>query len=261
MADPLVLSGSSINTYLRCGRQWEYAYVQRIRQPPTLRLAVGSAAHTVLETDLNHKLWTEQDLPVEQLQDEFVDEFERESYGAPDTEKETAGQAKDSGVRSVAAWHELVAPSTVPMMVEEPVQFSINDVIISGTIDIVHADGRIGDWKFTGKSPSKKGDPGYLLSLVGYGIGYRRKTGMVETGVVLDHIVRLKEPKHVPIASPGPIPDESIVAYTGIVEDVAQGITAGHFPPTGLNSNACTWCGYKDICPAYRATTPATGEE
>jgi CRISPR/Cas system-associated exonuclease Cas4 (RecB family) len=255
MADPLVLSGSSINTYLRCAKQWEYAYVMRIRQPPTLRIAVGSAGHTVIETDLRQKLWTEQDLPLEQVQEEFRDEFVKESEDAEDTEKETKGQALDSGVKAISMWHSTIAPKTLPSLVEEQVQYSLNDVIINGTIDIVHADGRIGDWKFTSKSPSTKGDAGYLLSLVGYAIGYRHKTGRVETGLVLDHIVRTKEPKHVPVSSPGPVPDASILAYAGIVEDVAKGITGGYFPPTGLQGSACSWCGYRNICPAFRAAS------
>jgi hypothetical protein len=36
---------------------------------------------------------------------------------------------------------------------------------------------------------------------------------------------------------------------------VAHGIQTDNFPPTGLQSNACSWCGYKDICPAFRAAS------
>jgi hypothetical protein len=89
--------------------------------------------------------------------------------------------------------------------------------------------------------------------MTGYGIGLRQKTGLKEDGIVLDHLVRTKEPYHYPIASKGPIPDESIATYADIVTGVAKGIEAGNFPPTGLQGHACSWCGYKARCPAYRA--------
>jgi hypothetical protein len=72
---------------------------------------------------------------------------------------------------------------------------------------------------------------------------------------VLDHIVRTKEPKHVAISSPGPVPDSSIVAYAGIVDDVTRGIQGGHFPPTGLQGTACSYCGYKDLCAPFKAAS------
>lgn len=266
MATPLVLSGSSINTYLRCPKQWEYAYVRRIKSPPTLRLAIGSAAHTALEQDLVQKMETGQDMPREMVVDLFHDAFVAEAEGATSHDGETHGQALDSGIKCVSVWHDTVAPVTDPIAVEEEIQFKINDVIVSGTIDIVKrvaartslsepvADKTIiGDWKFVGKKPSSGSS--YLLSMVGYAIGYRQKTGVVEDGLVLDHMVRTKVPYHYPIESAGPVPDESIVAYAGIVSDVAKGIEGGNFPPSGLQGNACSWCGYKDICPAFRAAS------
>lgn len=255
MATPLVLSGSSLNTYLRCPKQWEYAYVKRIKSPPTLRLAIGSAGHTAVEEDLRNKLVTGEDLPKEAVLDTFRDSFEDESYGAVE-EGETKGQALDSGIKAVSVWHARVAPATDPLLVEEEVQFSINGVIVSGTIDVVKRVGPkriVGDWKFVGKKPSSGSS--YLLSMVGYAIGLRKKSGLIEDGLVLDHMVRTKQPYHFPIESPGPVPDESIVAYAGIVSDVASAIEAGSFPPSGLQGNACSWCGYKDICPAYRAAS------
>jgi len=202
---------------------------------------------------------TGDDLPQEAVQDTFRDEFVLEAEDAeekPD-KGETKGSMLDSGVLAVGAWHKTVAPKTHPVMVEQEIQFSLNGIPISGTIDVVNKDDpldeddTIGDWKFVGRKPSTAG--AYLLNMTGYAIGYRQLTGKVEKRVRLDHMVRTKDPYHFPIQSDGPVPDESIVAYAGIVQDVAESIGAGVFPPTGINSNACGWCGYKDICSAYRA--------
>jgi hypothetical protein len=215
---------------------------------------LGTAAHQALDLDLSNKIVHGEDLPKEQVVEDFAASFRVESEDAVENpaKNETKGTMLDSGVAAVGHWYDKVAPVTHPAAVEEHVQYKLNGIVIDGTIDIVHQDGRIGDWKFVGRTPDSGG--AYLLNMVGYAIGYRRKTGRVETGIVLDHIVRLKKPKHVPIAS-GPVPDESILTYGGIIEDVSRSIEAGLFPPTGLKSNACTWCGYRDICTAYRAVS------
>lgn len=250
-SDPQVLSGSSLNTFLNCPTQWEFAYVKRIKRPPRLKMLLGTAAHTAVENDLLHKMETGEDLPREEVVETFRDEFTTLSSDSED-DTDDVGKLTDSGVDTIGVWHDRVAPITDPKMVEQHVQYQLNGTVIDGTIDVVHKDGRIGDWKFTGKTPDRRGGQ-YLLNMVGYGIGYRRLTGEVETGIQLDFMVRLKKPKHVPVVS-GPIPDESIVAYAGIVRDVVETIDAGNFPPNGLRSGACSWCGYQDICPAYRAS-------
>lgn len=253
MADPLVLSGSSLNTFLNCPTQWEFAYVKRIKRPPGLKMLLGTAGHTAVEQDLIHKMEHGSDLPREQVVETFRDEFTTLSVDADenDKDKDKIGQLTDSGIATVGVWHDKVAPETHPKHVELHVQYKLNGTVIDGTIDEVELDDRIRDWKFTGKTPDRRGGQ-YLLNMIGYGIGYRKLSGVIEAGIQLDFMVRLKKPKHVPIVS-GPIPDESIVAYAGIVDDVVKTINAGLFPPHGLRSGACSWCGYKDICPAFRA--------
>lgn len=250
MADPLVLSGSSLNTFMNCAKQWEYAYVQRIKRPPRLKMLLGTAAHTAVEKDLLHKIETGEDLPREEVVDTFRDEFVSLSADSDD-DTDDPGALTDSGIKTIGVWRDVVAPATRPKHVELHVQYKLNGIVIDGTLDEVEEDDLIRDWKFTGKTPDRRGGQ-YLLNMIGYGIGYRQLTGKVESGIQLDFMVRLKQPKHVPVVS-GPIPDESIHAYAGIVDSVVRSIEAGLFPANGLRSGACSWCGYRDICPAFRA--------
>lgn len=255
MAEPVVLSGSSLNTFLRCAKQWEYAYVYRLRRPPSLKQALGISAHVAAETNMKAKLETWVDLPVDMVLDAFRDSFQEEGRDAeekPDR-KETRPAYLDSGIQAVRHWREVVAPLYQPAMVEQHVQFALNGIPIDGTMDIVDDQGVIRDHKFVSRTPTSGST--YVLNMVGYAIGYRQLTGSIETGIVLDHIVRLKEPKYVPIAAPGPVPDKSVIAYAGIVTDVKRSIDAGIFPPTGLQSNACSWCGYSDICQPYLSSS------
>lgn len=255
MAEPVVLSGSSLNTFLRCGAQWMYAYVYRLKRPPTLKQALGTSGHAAAELNLRQKITSRIDLPLDVVLDAFRDSFKEESYESAERpeRRETKPVFLDSGIAAVRVWREVVSPTYQPTMVEQHVQFALNGIPIDGTVDVVDEEGVIRDHKFVGKKPSAT-DGTYVLNMTGYAIGYRRLTGGIETGIVLDHIVRTKVPYHVPIVSNGPVPDDAIVAYAGIVETVKRSIDAGIFPPTGLKSNACSWCGFRDICPAYRRT-------
>ena len=261
MTDPIdVLSGSSLNTFLRCAKQWEYAYVYRFRRPPKLRMVRGTAGHYAVEVDLRQKIETHEDLPVDDLLDAYSTSFDNEAQESEDEKAETKAQAKDSGVKSVRFWRAQIAPTIQPRLVEEPISFIINGVPWTGTIDTVDEEEVVIDHKFTAKTPSSADS--YILNMVGYAIGYRQKTGGIERGVRLDHVVGLKkDTKYAPIRSDGPVPDQSIVAFADIVETADRSIKAGIFPATGLKSGACSWCGFNDICPAYRSSPMFRKEE
>lgn len=258
MAEPVVLSGSSLNTFLRCGRQWELAYVYRLKRPPSLKMALGTAGHAAAEIDMRQKMTSGTDLPLDEVLDAFRDAFAEETVDSPEVpeKKETKPLMLDSGVEAMKVWHKDVAPTVTPIMVEEPVQFSIatGDGPVrpySGTVDLVDDTEKIRDWKFVGKKPDPHSGE-YVLNMTGYAIGYRKLTGKLESGVQLDHIVRTKTPYHFPIGDDKPVPDESIVAFADIVESVGGSIDKGAFPPTGLKSGACSWCGYKRECGYYQ---------
>lgn len=253
-----VLSGSSLNTFLRCPKQWEYAYVYKYRRPPALRMVAGTAGHKAAEVHMLGKIETHADGPLDVALDAFSDTFDEEVKLADDPDKDKA-EAKDKAIKSIKFWHKDVAPTIQPAMIEQQISYVINGIPYTGTIDLVDAENRVRDWKFTGKTPSSA--DAYILNMVGYAIGYRQMTGDVESQVVLDHIVGLKTPKYVPIRSDGPVKDESILAFADIVETANRSIQAGIFPANGLKSGACSWCGYRDICPAYRDSPLAKPKE
>jgi hypothetical protein len=90
----------------------------------------------------------------------------------------------------------------------------------------------------------------YLLGMTGYALGYRHETGLKETDVVIDSLVRTKVPKYVPLYG-GQISDQRISSFASVLESASGGINAGSFIPNGLSNGACRWCGYADRC-TYR---------
>lgn len=265
MAEPFVLSASSLNTFLRCGRQWMYAYAMGIKAPPSLRASRGIAVHSAVEVNMRQKMDTHVDLPKADVLDAFAssyDEVIADGYEArPD---ETAGSVKDSGVQLTALYHDTVAPKIQPVMVEEPISFDISGQVWTGQIDLAE-DEPINLWgepemglhlRDTKTSSSSPRPEQYALNMTGYGIGAQVKTGRKIAKVSFDYLVATQRPKYVPIEQ-GPLTDEQIRSFAWLVEDVATQIKRGAFPANGINNpGVCDWCGYRAHCPAYKAKNP-----
>lgn len=249
-----ILSASSVTTFLRCGEWWFQSYVVGMKGPPSLRAIRGIAVHHAVEVDMRQKINSYEDLPVGDMLDAFDTSWTIEAVGAPEKDdNETAGQIKDKGYGLVKLYREKVAPRIQPTLVEEPVQFKINDRVFSGQIDLgerVGKDGRlvVRDTKTTKRSPREEA---YVLAMTGYALSQRQKTGEVEADVVLDYLVATKEPQYKEIRYGGPVSDDQIRRFANIVESVGSQIQAGRFAPNGLVNGACSWCPHTAYCPAY----------
>lgn len=233
-----------------------------IKAPPSLRAIRGIAAHAAVEVDMRQKILTGIDLPVTDMLDAYDTSWNDEStegYSVFNDEK--PGEVKDKGYELVRLYHKEVAPNIQPVMVEEPIQFTINGQPYSGQIDVAERKPiAVGGWgpleerlvirdtKTTGRTPA---EDAYLLNMTGYAIAQRQATGEVEADTVLDYLVATKEPKYKEIRMGGPITDDQISEFAYIVGSVAASINAGRFVPNGIVSGACGWCGYRAICPAY----------
>lgn len=248
MSDITVLSGSSLATYLRCGLQWEFAYVKRIRRPPRVRMVIGTAAHEAIEVNYRQKRETFVDLPEADVLDAFATAYDREVVEAEDDEDK--GEAKDDGIKLTQIYQTEVAPKVQPVLVEEPMQALVNGIPYSGVIDLTDQNNRIRDTKTSAKAPDESM---YRLSMTGYAVLFREHSGTEESGITLDYLIRTKKPYYLPVEG-GAVDDGELGRFAGVLEAVSDGINAGSFPPNGLLNRSCSWCGYADICPAYRAT-------
>ena len=246
---PIVLSSSSVTTFLRCGQQWYLAYVEGVKSPPTLKQARGIAVHKAVEVNMAQKIDSFTDLPVADMIDAYSTSYDDVgSDGFDVSDKQMIGTVKDEGVKLVKLHAETVAPTIQPMFVERPVQFDLNGITFSGQVDIQDSDNRIRDTKTTARKPTGES---YILNMTGYALAKRQLDGDVESDIVLDYLVATKSPYYLPIAAGGPVTDDQIVRFANVVESVAGSIRSGRFAPNGLVSGACSWCGYKAMCPAY----------
>ena len=258
MADPTVLSGSSLNTWLECPREWEYSYLWRLKMPPSYKMALGTAAHETIENAMNFRMEEGHYPPLPVWVGWFEEEWAAETVDAkPRNEKpeEQAGPHKDSGVACVTFYATEIAPTIVPYRVEMPIRFTINGWVWTGTLDLledtsIDLDGshvRLRDHKFTAKRPDNPAR--YRWPMIGYAIGLRQELGIVEDDVQLDYIIRNKKPVHFPVALGGPVTDQDILDLAQEVENAMTGIQRGSFPPLGNRTGACAWCPYRETCP------------
>lgn len=259
MGDPTILSGSSLNTFNECPKEWEYVYLWRLERPPSFKMALGTAAHFAVEKAMKHRMESGHYPEIGAWEADFRDAFADETVNTePRNSKPEEGYEAhlDSGLRCVRFYATKIAPTIIPFAVEVPVRFTINGHIWTGMMDLVELVDtespirlRLRDHKFTSKRPDNPAR--YRWPMIGYAIGLRKKYGVVEEDVILDYIIRNKTPVHFPVALGGPATDQDILDLAQEIEDVMAVIARGSFPPLGRDTGACNWCPYWNICPDY----------
>lgn len=257
----LILSASSVATYLRCPKQWEFAYIYKERRPPTIKQGLGIASHEAYDADMTAKLATGENLPTNVVLDVFstgYDAMWTEGFSQIKDEDEDPGEAKDQQIKVVRKYRKDLAPLIDPIMVEQDFMIEVDGQLYSGTLDLASVDRtidkvKVRDWKNTAQKPSDTSR--YVFGMIGYALGYRALTGDIEDEVQLDYLVRYKakEPGYFPVSSGGPVSPRSVQGFSSTLLEVRDSIMKGSFFPAGLQNGACSWCGFKTICPAYAA--------
>jgi len=260
----LILSASSVDTFRRCGYRWYLQYVERHEGSQNVRAAVGLAVHKGAEAYYLRKLAGAsheelmEDAYAELLAEHdamLVDELFDVEF--PD---EPIDKAIVQSRRTLRAYLEDVAVDIEPVIEPElAIEATINGIPYSGHLDV--ADEDVHDIKIKVAKPRFTDD--YAFQQVGYGILYRVATGRKERDVVLDFMIRLKRnrPYHMPIRNGGPVDDQDIGRFAGILTWAANSIAKGQFEPKGIENGACRWCPVTAFCTPYQETFNATPQE
>jgi hypothetical protein len=210
----LILSSSSVSTWLDCHLQWYFRYVLQLDGNPSPELKLGIAVH------------------------EHVEELLEPGHGG--------SLSIDPEVTDlVDVWVANVQPELEPTLVEEVYRLDVNGIGYQSILD--YADGEIAcDLKTTARRPPAGR---YRVPMIGHALGYRALTGKKERGRRLDYIVKTKAPYHWPETIEGPATLDDVVEFGGTIEQVANGIAREDYAATGLDSPyACATCPYRDEC-------------
>jgi hypothetical protein len=247
----LVLSASSVNSYLDCHLRWYFEYVLMEPSEPSEEMRVGIATHAYAESKL------------------------RELVDAP-MERHEPAEARDvQALDPVLACFdtEILPTFREPLLIEAGFSIKVNGISYTGIIDYLDrqdvpplpevdwdSEGRsliappfpayaniLRDLKTTRSRPARGK---YRFNMIGYHQGVTIALERRVDAMQLDYIVRTKTPYYWPEVVA--LPDEDDIAwFTSIVERVAAGIESGDYAPTGLGTRACSWCPYKTVCGPY----------
>jgi hypothetical protein len=167
------ISATSIKMAARCPEQWRLRYVKGLKMPPAAVLLQGRADHAAIEHSMRQKVNTQNDLPLGEVQDFFVNSFEQEiesegGVGSVEVRDVTsrAGKIKvldgmkQQGQRNVAAYHNQFSPTIQPSGVEVEFNLPVKGlpVVVNGYIDLVgnrDGEGVIIDRKGSGRARYK----------------------------------------------------------------------------------------------------------
>lgn len=252
---PKPLSPSAITKFRECPQKYKLSYIDKVKEPPSWQMHLGSFVHEVLEhlykqsarnrnsetlRKLAAKLWVENDWPkkIEELS---------ELLGSQADFKRAAFEAMTN------LW-ALEDPSTVELdHMELEVAATISGIQLYGVIDRVASDPDgsvvISDYK-TGKIPDPRfnSDDQKWFQLLLYAAMYEASTG--KRAKKLEYYYLAKKVKHELEVS-----SELLQVAKEVVVSVRRGIDdASSSREFSCNvTNLCNWCHYKKIgiCPAH----------
>lgn len=247
----LRLSFSGADTYLRCGKQYQFRYVDGLKEPPKIVMIEGSSHHKSLEMNNLSKRDKGSDMHPTQLTDIFMDDFRTRIAKEQEEKKAKAdwgGETEDSIFSRAKVLHlryiQDIAPGIHPVEAERKFElpFTSNgvNVLLTGVCDL-ELDKAIFDYKTVSKSKGQNEvDNSLQLSLYSWATK-KRVVGIIE-------LLKTANP-HVGLLQSVRTPQQVMWALQ-VVAEAARSIQAGVFPlssPSAWNCSA-KWCGYWSRC-------------
>lgn len=129
-------SNSQYNSWLICGKAYEFKYVQQISTPDYASTSRGNAVHAGAEFMLRAKL-AKKPATVEEGLEVVSTTFDEKAKGVLDWGDEEPGKVKDLAIRLFKTYTTYGLPKINPVAIEEGFAKKIGDVPMVGWIDLV----------------------------------------------------------------------------------------------------------------------------
>lgn len=245
---------SELALYLKCGKAWEYRYVQGIKTPPKAVLTVGSSVDAAVTHNLIQKIKSGEDLPAEAVLDTFSSDFDSR-VKETEWEDEDPGVSKDIGASLVKLHHEKAAPAIKPKSVQESFVIETDaGYDLGGTIDLTEVSGVVADTK-TSKLAYKADAIERALQPALYDFAYEALNGKPAEAFRFDVLVKptkTKPAQYQAVQAKVTGADREWLFET--ITQVHKSIQAGVTLPAPEGAWWCSreWCGYAGICPKFR---------
>lgn len=263
------LSASQVGSYLRCGLQYFFRYIQGVNSPPNIAMLTGTACHFGFETYFQDCIDTgvPSVLPGKDIAEMAISNIEQETEEKDIT---LEGADKDRTVKeieiAVTSYIDHVAPRVTPIAVEQEIRFELAEGIeILAYIDLVMRGETapvVCDYKITGKKWSiaqLSNNLQFMLYSIGMEVEDIEIHNMRKV-IVPSHATKDKDTGWTK-ASHDVTNNIRILRHKFNVESekthiinltkaVASNISKGVFMPCSPDAWNCnpTWCGYWHLC-------------
>lgn len=251
------LSPSAIKTYMRCPKQFEFAYMKGLKKPPNFKMAFGSSIHRGLEVNYAYKYKKKKDLPVKDVISVFHDDLKVRAKNLDEKVGKTdLNLAVAEGQGILDKYHKMVAPRVQPV---QPPELELTAPVsgakrkLRGFLDLVADVLNIGTYRKNVIRDTKTTTRKYTqdqantdIQLTIYDYMLKTNKGIKSSAVQFDVIVRGKHgTEFSTVTANRTNTDHKRLEST--VQQVEKAISAGIFYPTE-NHQTCGWCGYRTEC-------------
>jgi len=246
------ISFSGTDMYLKCGKQYEFRYIDGIKIPPKVVMIEGSSHHKAMELNNKQKMKKGTDMKASRLTDIFMEDF-RERIKPQKKTIDWEGENEDRIFERAKSFHtdyaRVIAPSIRPTSAEEwfneEVKIDGVTFVLNGVIDLKNKTGKgnteVLDYKVKSKAASAnelKSD--HQLSLYSHVAGVRQaghiqflKKANPEVGII--RVRRTEKQQQWALK---------------VTASVVKAVKAGAFPMAQPSHWACSprFCGYWSMC-------------
>lgn len=239
------LSFSAMSTYLKCPRQFMYAYIENLKQPPGIAMIEGSAHHKILEHDntkfLNEGVFESPEIMIEEFSDEFSDKSKEIPRKVWQSEKDSETDIITRGGAMITNYTSGIRNELVPLESESFFEVDIKGVPVAGYIDLNDKNLGVQDYKVT-KAAKSQSDANTSLQLW----IYRKAKKVNKSGFLCFTKTKNSNIKQTQTEDSFTKDDSS----ANVIKDVSDSIKKGSFPRCDPASWACTpkFCGYYRKC-------------
>lgn len=242
-----IYSQSEINTFLKCGKQWEFRYVMGLKTAPRAALTLGKSVDRGVTANLIEKIKTGNLLPLEAVLDAYSSEFDRSK---PETEwgEDDAGQQKDMGVKLVTLHHEQIAPKIEPAAVQENFEIETDQgYSLTGTLDVLEKNLTVVDTKTSKKAYSETAVEEEIQPAL-YDFAVEALSGKPSPGFRFDVLIKTKVPRVQQVS--GKVSPQAREFLFESINQMHKAVEAGVTLPAPAGAWWCSkeWCGYWSRC-------------
>ena len=239
------VSASRLGTFQRCRLQFYFRYVAELPTRPAPGLYVGKVIHAVLQA-LNLARWRGVTVTDEDRRIIFDRVFDDSEIGL------TVDWNGERDEQKRLAWSSLqvyfrenpVPVEEKPIGVEVALEADLSQhglPTIIGVVDLVRPNGRLVDYKTTGKTPNQESlAHQHETQTSCYAVLYRASTGSRETGFDLHHLVKLKKEPKLMVTPIAPMNEQRETRLYKVIDSYMTALERRDFIPSpGLQCFSC----------------------